>query len=135
VAAAKIAATGKNFTDAGIIGDPEIMDIEDPKLRHQVILMLSQNRSLYTQLNILRHEQAGQPLRIEGTTLVPGDADLVLSEGEVEAVRDFVDPRRMNAKHLRRTEDDGVKLKDGRVIADPGFVSALEKIVRSYKRQ
>ncbi|MBR0841746.1 hypothetical protein JQ607_16230 [Bradyrhizobium liaoningense] len=136
VAAAKAASSKpSNVLDAGIIGDHEIMTIENPRLRHQVILMLNHNRSLHSQLNILRHEQAQIPLRIEGSPLAPGNSDLLLSDDEVEAVRDFVDARRMNAKNLQRTKDDGVKLKDGRPIADPGFVSALEKIVRSYERQ
>lgn len=136
VAAAKAASVKPgNVFDAGIIGDHEIMMIENPRLRHQVILMLNHNRSLHSQLNILRHEQSQMPLRIEGTSLTPGNADLLLSDDEVDAVRDFVDARKMNAKNLQRTKDDGVKLKDGRPIADPGFVSALEKIVRSYERQ
>lgn len=135
-AAAKIAATRPgNIMDAGIIGDHEIMMIENPRLKHQVMLMLTHNRSLHSQLNILRHEQSQMPLRIEGASTMPGNAGLLLSDDEVDAVRDFVDARRMNAKNLQRTKDDGIKLKDGRPIADPGFVSALEKIVRSYERQ
>jgi hypothetical protein len=137
VAAAEKAAAVKprGVLDAGILGDHEILMIEDPRLRHQVTMMLNHNRSLHSELNILRNEQSKIPLRIEGASLVPGSSDLLLSDDEVEAVREFVDAQRMNAKSLQRTRDHGVKLKDGRPIADPGFVSALEKIVRSYERQ
>jgi hypothetical protein len=134
-AAAKVAATKpRQAIDAGILGDHEIMDIEDPKLRHQVTLMVHHNRTLHSELNILKNDLSNVPLRIDG--LFRSDrSDLVLSDDEVEAVRDFVDARKMNAKNLQRTKDHGVRLKDGRPIADPGFVSALEKIVKSYERQ
>jgi hypothetical protein len=119
----------------GVLGDHDIRMIENPTLRHQVVLLCAQNKSLYNQLNILKQSQADVAIRIEGVALAPGSVDLLLSDAEVEAVRDFVDPRKLKAKHLQRTQDNGVKLKDGRPIADPGFVSALEKIVRSYERQ
>jgi hypothetical protein len=45
---------------------------------------------------------------------------------EVESVRSFLDRKQLRAKHLERTAEDGVKLKDGRRIADPGFMAALE---------
>jgi hypothetical protein len=134
-AAAKVASVKPaGALDAGIIGDHEIMMIDDPKLKHQFALLLHHNRSLHSQLNTLRHDLSNEPLRIEGVSLAPGQQNLLLSDDEIEAVRDFVDPDRMNAKHLRRTKEDGVKLKDGRSIADPGFISALEKIVKSYER-
>ena len=59
---------------------------------------------------------------------------MVLSDGEVAALRDFVDPRSMRVKLLNPAKDGSVKLNDGRNIADPGFVGALEKIVKSYER-
>jgi hypothetical protein len=40
----------------------------------------------------------------------------------------------MTSKSLKSTKDGAIPLKDGRVIADPGFISALEKIVRSHER-
>ncbi|MEY9416826.1 hypothetical protein ABIF69_003268 [Bradyrhizobium japonicum] len=135
VAAAEAAAIKpRSVLDAGMLGENDVLAIEDPGLRHRVTLIATQNRSLHSELNILRSDLAKMPLRIEGASLVPGGADLLLSDDELDAVRDFIDPRRMNAKSLQRTTDDGVKLKDGRPIADPGFLSALEKIVKSYER-
>jgi hypothetical protein len=130
------AAAPKNaVVDAGIIGGNDIRLIDNPTLRHQVTMLVAQNRSLYNQLNILKQNQTDIPIRIEGAGLVPGSAELVLSDAEVEAVRDFVDPRKLRAKHLKRTTDDGVKTNDGRPVGDPGLVTALEKIARSCERQ
>jgi hypothetical protein len=120
--------------DAGIIGEHDIRMIENPTLRHQITMLLGQNRSLLNQLNILKQSQTDIPIRIEGVGLVSGSTDLVLSDAEVEAVRDFIDERTLKAKHLQRTADDGLKLRDGRPIADPGFVTALEKISKSYEQ-
>ncbi len=106
--------------------------IENPTVRHQVVLLMAQNRSLYRQLNIVKQDQKNIPIRIEGVSLAPAD-DLALSDAEVESIRDFIDPKKMKSKHLQPTPHSGVKLKNGRPIADPGFLDALSKIVRSYE--
>jgi hypothetical protein len=136
VAAAKVAASVRKIApaDAGIIGEDQIRRINDPHLQHAVTLLVAKARSLESQLNTLREEKADQPLRIEGVPLLAGSRDLVLSDGEVASLRDFVDPRNMRVKLLNQAKDGSVKLKDGRIIADPGFVGALEKIVKSYER-
>ncbi|MDO9294351.1 gamma-mobile-trio protein GmtX [Bradyrhizobium sp.] len=134
VAVAMVASSvpRKRGTDVGVIGDHDILLIENPVVRHQVVLLMAQNRSLYRQLNIVKQDQTNIPIRIEGVSLAPAD-DLALSDAEVESIRDFIDPRKMKAKHLQATSHKGVKLKDGRPIADPGFLDALGKIVRSYE--
>lgn len=135
VAAAKVAAAARKVpVDAGVIGQDQIRRIEDPHTQHAVILLMAKARSLEHQLNTLKEEKSDQPLRIEGIPLLAGSSDLVLSDGEVAALRDFLDPRSMRVKLLNSAKDGSVKLKDGRVIADPGFVGALEKIVKSYER-
>jgi hypothetical protein len=135
VAVAMAAASSpKLAANIGVIGDHDIRMIEDPTLRHQVALLMTQNRSLYRQLNILKQDQKNVPIRIEGVSRGPAD-DLVLSEAELESVRSFIDPRKLKAKHLQPTPHNGVNLKDGRPIADPGFLDALEKIVKSYAPQ
>ena len=63
-----------------------------------------------------------------------GGAELVLTDAEVEAVRDFIDPRKLRARHLAKNDGDGVSTRDGRTIADPGFITALEKIAKSHER-
>jgi hypothetical protein len=120
-------------TDGGIIIEGDIRAIEDPVLRHQVFMLFAQNRSLHNQISILKQSESAVPLKIDGPRL-EGDDNLLLTDAELDAVCDFIDPRKLGAKHLARTPDDGIELKDGRIVADPGFASALEKIVRSYKR-
>lgn len=127
-------ASSKTGVDVSTIGDHEIRMIENPTVRHQVVLLMAQNRSLSRQLNIVKQDQRNIPIRIERVSLAPTD-DLVLSDAEVESIRDFVDPRKLKAKHLMATPHSGVKLKDGRLIADPGFLDALNKIVKSYEPQ
>lgn len=136
VAAAKVAAAVRGIpsVDAGVIGQDQIRRIDDPHMQHAVTLLVAKARSLEHQLNTLKEEKSDQPLRIEGIPLLAGSSDLVLSDGEVAALRDFLDPRSMRLKLLNSAKDGSVKLKDGRVIADPGFVGALEKIVKSYER-
>jgi hypothetical protein len=128
-----LAAPGAIRTDGGIIIEGDIRAIEDPVLRHQVLMLFAQNRSLHNQISILKQSESAVPLMIDGPRLEDG-ADLLLTDAEVDAVCDFIDPRKLGAKHLARTADDGIKLKDGRIVADPGFASALEKIGRSYRR-
>jgi hypothetical protein len=41
---------------------------------------------------------------------------------------------KLGARHLQATADHGVRMRDGRIIADPGFITALPKIARSYGR-
>ncbi len=117
-----------------VIAESDVRKIQDVVLRHQVFLLFAQNRSLHNQLNIMKQAAADVPIQVAGMTLPLGGPDLVLTEGEVDAVRDFVDPRKLRARHLAKTKDDGVRTKDGIVIADAGFVSALDKIVRSHQR-
>jgi hypothetical protein len=62
------------------------------------------------------------------------DENLVLTGAEVDAIRDFLDPKKMKAKNLKKTKDDGVFTIDGHAVADPGFLSALQKISKSYER-
>jgi hypothetical protein len=117
-----------------IIAESDIRNIQDVALRHQVFLLFAQNRSLHNQLNIMKQAASDVPIHVAGMTPPLGGSDLVLTEGEVDAVRDFIDPRKLRARHLTKTNDDGVCTRDGRVIADAGFVSALDKIVRSHQR-
>jgi hypothetical protein len=65
---------------------------------------------------------------------LPGGEGLVLTSAELDAVRDFINPKKMKAKHLKPSKDDGVHTVDGYVVADPGFLSALRKIAKSYER-
>jgi hypothetical protein len=103
-------------------------------VQHQVILLIAKARSLEQQLNILKQERTDVPLPIKGIGLMAGGPHMVLSDGEIEALRDFINPRSMTSKLLKSTKDGAVALKDGRIIADPGFIFALEKIIRSYRK-
>lgn len=131
-----LATSRTGFAPAGgaILGESDIRKIEDVTLRHQVFLLFAQNRSLHNQLNIMKEAATDVPLQIAGGAMPAGSADLVLTDAEVEAVRDFIDPRKLRARHLGKNKDEGVSTRDGRTIADPGFITALEKIAKSHRR-
>lgn len=99
--------------------------------------MFGQNRSLYNQLNILKKLKGGGPIRV---VLENGDdpalegGELRLTDAELESIKDFVDPRKLKAKRLTRSKHDGVTTSDGRPLADPGFLTALQKILKSYEQ-
>lgn len=135
IAATRTAAAVRKLVpfDAGGIGEDQIRLISDPGMQHAVTLLVAKARSLESQLQILKAERADVPLRIEGMGMAPGSTDLLLSDAELDSVRDFIDERKLRAKHLKRTTDHGVHQMDGRAIADPGFITALEKIARSYE--
>jgi hypothetical protein len=50
----------------------------------------------------VKQDQRNVAIRIEGVSLAPAD-DLVLSDAEVESLRDFIDPRKLKANSLRPT--------------------------------
>jgi hypothetical protein len=131
--ATNIAASAQRAVrvDGGLIGEAEILAIPNQTLRHQVLLLFSQNRSLHNQLNTLKAARTDLPIKVEGRRLGVGN-QLALTGAEVDALRDFIDPRKLKAKRLVRTEADALMVTGGEQIADPGFFTALEKIARSY---
>jgi hypothetical protein len=125
-----VAATGEILTNDDLAG------IQDVALRHRVRLLVVQNRSLRNEVNILK-EVRGAPI-VQMTAVYPVDSvqertpAMTLTEADVDAVRDFVDPRKLRSRHLKRADDGAIETMDGRTLADPGLCDALEKIVRHY---
>ncbi|AMB44055.1 gamma-mobile-trio protein GmtX [Methylobacterium sp. AMS5] len=124
-----------------LLSPDEVAGIDNPALRHQVGLVLTQNRSLKTQLDILKkaarstvlHVVDGSAVATKDSARLPLANELALNVTEVEALKDFVDVRKLRARGLRRAEDGAIESMDGRSLSDPGFVEAVEKIVRSYE--
>jgi transposase len=71
-------------TTGGLIGEAEILAIPDQTLRHQVLLLLSQNRSLHNQLNTLKAARTDLPIKVEGRCLGVGN-QLTLTESQIDA--------------------------------------------------
>jgi hypothetical protein len=139
VARAMVATPASTLRNGGLIlRESDLHTIKDPTLRHQVTQMFAQNRSLHNSLNTLKKLQGQRQIRVlldgPDTGGAPTEEDLVLTAAELDAVRDFIDPRRMKAKHLKPSKDDGVFTIDGGAVADPGFLSALRKISKSYEQ-
>jgi hypothetical protein len=139
VAHAVVAAPAAVYRKDGLIlRESDLHTIKDATLRHQVTLVFAQNRSLHNRLNILKKLQGQGQIRVSfdnaGQPMLPAEDSLVLTGAEIEAIRDFIDPRKLKAKHLKRSKDDGVSTIDGRSVADPGFLTALQKISKSYEQ-
>lgn len=135
VAAAMIAAEVRRIVplDSGHFGQDQISRISDPLLQSQVTILFAKARSFEQQLNILKENRDGVPQILDGVGPSLRRSDTVLSDGEIEALQDFVNPRSMQSKLLVSTNAGAVTLRDGRPIADPGFMSALEKIIKQHK--
>jgi hypothetical protein len=122
-----------------LLSEEDVAGISDDALRHQVGLVLAQNRSLKSQLDILKTLGNAPVVRMSGDARLQGGQaplanHLALTEAEVEAVEHFIDRRRLNARGLARGEDGAIEWKDGRPFSAPGLADALEKIVKSYRR-
>lgn len=118
-----------------IINQEQVAGIADDVLRHQVSLLIAQNRSYKSQLDILQQIR-GSPvvtlIRSKSDTDLPAANHLVLTEAELEAIKDFTAERKLAARRLRETTNGGLETTDGRRLADPGFIDALRKILESY---
>lgn len=137
IALAARAPTGARQDGGAILRESDLHAVKDPLIRHQMVQLFSQNRSLHNMLNILKAAHGKEAIRLAGAAERPlpeltGDG-LVLTSAEIEALRDFIDPRKLKAKHLKGLDSDAVTTVDGQAIADPGFMSALRKIVKSYE--
>lgn len=120
-----------------VLKPDDLAGIHDITLRHQVCLLIAQNRSLRNQVDILKAVRGAPVIQVIGGSMgsvpTPLANHLALNEAEVEAVKDFIDERKLKARRLRSLGDGGIEAVDGRRLADPGFVEALRKIVSSYR--
>jgi hypothetical protein len=119
-----------------ILSQDDLDGIADINLRGLVRLVVAQNRALRTEREMLRRAygtltvNAGPRLDHEPGRGECRDA-MAMNEAEVDAIRDFLDPKRMKARGLRRAADGAIETVDGRPLSDPAFATALEKMTRS----
>ena len=135
-AALQVPPISARQNDGRILAESDLHKIKDQVLRHQVTQLFAQNRSLHNRLNLLKNVLGKEKIRVADTAnrqITSGAEGLVLTGAELDSIRDFVDPKKMKAKHLKQSISDGVTTVDGHAVADPGFMSALIKIVKSYE--
>ncbi len=124
------AATGE------IMSTADLGAIADSTVRHQVQLLMTQNRSLKSQLDILKRVRGAPVIRLEATH---PDRDreamvgLELTESEVAALADFVAPRRLQQRGLKQGENGVLHARDGKDLSDPGFLDALQKVLEQVR--
>lgn len=119
-----------------LVGDEDLARL-NPELKHRVALLAAQNRSYKAQLDILRRAREAPTIYLAVASKLEGVPPAVanrqtLSEAEVSALKDFVAARRMRARGLRQADDGSIETLEGRRLTDPGFLDALEKIVKIY---
>ncbi|MDV3251126.1 hypothetical protein DevBK_07285 [Devosia sp. BK] len=118
-----------------VIDMTEVSAISDPALRHQVGLLVSQNRSLKSQLDILKQVKGTPVIRLEsGVESIAGNqpnknAQLELTESEFSALSDFLAQRRLLQRGLTIGELGVLQSKTGKELSDPGFIDALNKVI------
>lgn len=123
-------------TLAGEIMDyDDLAGIADLTVRHQVQLLVTQNKSLKSQVDILKQVRGAPVLRLQAThpesrtdTSLAADA-LVLSSSEIAALVDFMTPKRMAARGLVLGGDGVLQARGGKELSDPGFIDALQKVL------
>lgn len=117
-----------------IISQEDVSAISDDVVRHQVSLLLAQNRSYKSQLEILKQVRGSPVVKLvrEG---IGADQTVTkvfsLTEAEIEAIKDFTAKSKLAVRLLRSTSDGGLETTDGRRLADPGFMDALRKVLEN----
>lgn len=124
-------------SDSELLSADEASRIADTAMRHRVGLVISQNRSLKAQLDILKSLGNAPTVKLLGhgqdAAGAPLANHLALSATEIEALEDFIDARRLRARGLTVGDDGAIETLDGRPFSEPGFVDAVRKIVESHK--
>lgn len=120
-----------------ILSYEDVAHIPDAALKHQISLIIRQNRGYKSELDMLKQVRGAPVVKLPDTIGDHGSrlvADhLTLNEAEIEAVKDFMSIHKLKSRSLRHTADGGLETIDGRRIADPGFMDALQKVVKSYQ--
>lgn len=127
-----------NSVPGAILNYDDLGRIPDLAMRHQVQLLITQNTSLKSQLQILKQVRSAPVVRLDAThpeTLEdssPGNREAILTEGEIDAIKDFLSPKRMASRGLTRGSHDGLLARSGQEMSDPGFLAVLQKVVEHF---
>lgn len=134
-----LAKAGKRAASSAgeILAMEDLDSVEDMTLRHQLKLLVHENRALKAQNGILRQVHTLPIIQIVDPTtslaVAEPSTEALFDQDDIEILQDFVDPRKLGVRELRRTEDGGIVTAAGRRIADPGFVGLLERIIKRHR--
>ncbi|MGV8855983.1 MAG: gamma-mobile-trio protein GmtX [Devosia sp.] len=124
--------TGKTV-GGEILGESDLVGLTDITLRHQVKLLIAQNRSYKSQLDILKKVVGHSSITIEAThpdTVLNGKGQLVFSESELSALADFLAPRRFQSRGLVEGDGGILQARGGKDLSDPGLLDGLRKVLK-----
>lgn len=123
-----------------VMGYDDLAGIADLAVRHQVKLLITRNRSLKSQLDILKQAKDMPAIRLvtthpDSVMEVGAPQELELTESEIAAVADFLSPSRLKARGLLANSAGVLEARGGRELSDPGFMDALHKVMAHAAKQ
>lgn len=119
-----------------ILSEEDLTAVTDHGVRHQVKLLIAQNRSYKSQLDILKKVVGESTINLTashpdaGSTLPSGTPTKIeLTESELAALSDFMAPRRLQSRGLLHADHGVLQVRGDRDLSDPGFLDALQKVL------
>lgn len=106
--------------------------IEDNTLKAHINIILAENKSLKNQLNILKNNMSkNYKLKyIENSHIDNTNINDILNNSEIESIQRFIGNIENNTIPLRETHSGAIKDENDILIASPGFLESLKKIIR-----
>ena len=110
--------------------------IDDPALKAHINIIISENKSLKNQLNILRNNMNKNyelnyhvENNIINNSLTDINSSNTLLSSEIEAITKFIKDIENNSSSIKLTDIGSLKDENDVLVANPGFFDGLKKIV------
>lgn len=110
--------------------------IDDPGLKAHINIIISENKSLKNQLNILRNNMNKNyelnyhvENNIINNSLTDINSSNTLLSSEIEAITKFIKDIENNSSSIKLTDIGSLKDENDVLVANPGFFDGLKKIV------
>lgn len=109
--------------------------IDDPALKAHINIIISENKSLKNQLNILKNNMNKNyelnynvENNINNNSLIDSNSNPLLSS-EIEAITKFIKDIENNSISIKLTNLGSLKDENDILVANPGFFDGLKKII------
>ncbi len=110
--------------------------IDDPALKAHINIIISENKSLKNQLNILRNNMNKNyelnyhvENNIINNSLTDINSSNTLLSSEIEAITKFIKDIENNSSSIKLTDIGSLKDENDVLVANPGFFDGLKKII------
>jgi|GEM_PF-6044677 len=111
--------------------DYELSDyIDDPALKAHINIIISENKSLKNQLNILKNNMnKNYELNYHVENNINNNSNNTLLSSEIESITKFIKDIETNGISIKLTDIGSLKDENDILIANPGFFDGLKKII------